>query len=138
MKPEVKELIKTERRRSDFGFITEVVQRGRIKPAKYVHSLAMPVFLYEELRDGNVIIPEDYFIDQLAFFEFRHEKAIVSFVNLYNCEDLHRRILTYLVVKFAGSCPIERTGVSKMNFDRTVEHVVLIKGPKGKKHNGKA
>lgn len=117
MKEETKELIKTERRRSDFSFITEVIQRGRIKPAKFIHSLSMPVYLYEDLRNNGVINPEDYFIGQLAFFEFKHDEVIISFVNLFNCEDMHRRILTYLVVKFAGSCPIKRSGVSKMNFD---------------------
>lgn len=136
MKAEVKELIRTEKRRSDFGFITEVIQRGRIKPAKYVHSLSMPLFLYEELRDRGAIVPEDYFIDESAFFEFRNDTAIISFITLFACEDLHRRIDYYLVVKFAGSYPIQRSGVSRMNFDRKKEHVVLIKGPK-KKRNAK-
>ena len=125
MKPEIQELIKTERRRSDFGFITEIIQRGRIKPAKFVHSIAMPQFLYEEMRDAGRIVPEDYFIDESAFFEFKNDEAIISFVTLFNCEDLHRRILEYLVVKFAGSCPVRRIGVSKMNFDRITDPVVL-------------
>jgi len=127
MKPEVKELIKTERRRSDFGFITEVVQRGRIRPAKYVHSITIPVELYEELRDHGWLVLEDYFIEETAFFEFKNEKAIISFINLCGCEDLHRRILTYLVIKYAGSCPVERSGYSKMNRDRKKEMVVLMR-----------
>ncbi len=118
MKEEIVTLIKAERRRADFGYITEIVQRGHNKPVKYVHSITMPVYLYEEFVSNNVIIPEDYFITESAFFEFKDEEVIISFVNLYNAEDLHRRMLTYLVVKFAGSCPIKRTGVSKMNFDR--------------------
>lgn len=133
MKAGTAELIKTERRRSDFGFITEVVQRGRIKPAKYVHSITIPVDLYEEIRDHGWIVPEDYFIDQLAFFEFKHEKAVISFVNLFNCEDLHRRVLTYLVIKYAGSCPVERSGYSKMNLDRRKELVVLMRTKAKKK-----
>lgn len=127
MKPETSELIRTERRLSDFGFITEVIQRGRIRPAKYRHSITIPVELYEELRDHGWIIPEDYFIEETAFFEFKHEKAIISFINLCGCEDLHRRILTYLVIKHAGSCPVERSGFSKMNLDRRKEPVVLMR-----------
>jgi hypothetical protein len=112
---------------SDFGFITEIIQRGRIRPAKFIHCLKMPTELYKELRDSNVIIPEDYFIDERAFFEFKNEFVIISFVYLFNCEDLHRQIDHYLVVKFSGSYPIERTGISKMNFDRKIEPVRYVK-----------
>lgn len=118
MKAEIAVLIKMERRRSDFGYITEILQRGHVRPKKFVHSIAMPVYLYEELRNRGVINPEDYFITESAFFEFKEDEMTISFLNLYNCEDLHRRILTYLVVKFAGSCPIKRSGVSKMNLDK--------------------
>lgn len=114
MKPETKELIKAERLRSDFGFIVETIQRGRIRPAKYRHSITMPIFLYEELRKWGVINPEDYYVDESAFFEFKDEEATISFTVLYACEDMHRRIDHYLVVKFAGSYPIKRTGVSKL------------------------
>ena len=130
MKPQTAELIKAEQRRSDFGFITEVVQRGRIKPAKYRHSLVMPLWLYEEMRDASRIVPEDYFIEEMAFFEFKEETATISFKYLYGCEDLHRRVLEYLVCKFAGSCPIYRVGVSKMNFDKVVEPVMTEKTKK--------
>ena len=104
--------------KKDFRFIAEIIQRGRIKPAKFVHSLTMPTFLYEEMRNEGLIEPEVYFIDESAFFEFKEEKTTISFVTLFACEDLHRKIDHYLVVKFAGSYPIERSGVSKMNFDR--------------------
>ncbi len=105
-----KDLITAERRRSEFGFITESVQGGRIKPAKYKHNIQMPVYLYEELRDRGVINAEDYYIDSSAFFHFTLEEATISFINLYHAEDLHRRIDHYLVVKFAGSYPIKRGG----------------------------
>ncbi len=118
MKTETNDLIKTERRRSDFGFITEIVQRGRIKPAKFIHSLTMPAFLYEEMSGKGFINLEDYFIDESVFFEYRGESVTLSFKNLYHAEDMHRRIDYYLVVKFAGSYPIQRSGVSKMNFDK--------------------
>ena len=114
MKQEIQDLIKTEQRRSDFGFIIETVQRGRIRPAKFRHQIAMPIFLYEELRNRGVINPEDYYIEQTAFFEFKTGEATISFLNLYNCEDLHRRIDYYLVKKFAGSYPIKRNGISKL------------------------
>lgn len=114
MKAETKDLIIQEQRRSEFGFIVETVQRGRIRPAKYRHSITMPVYLYQELRSRGVINPEDYYIDESAFFEFKGQEATISFTVLYGCEDLHRRIDRYLIIKFAGSYPIKRTGVSKL------------------------
>lgn len=111
MKETTKELIRTERRRSDFGFIKEVIQRGRQKPKKYKHFIRMPAFLYEEIRDRNVIDPEPYFINESAFFEFSQSEVTISFMNLYECEDLHRKIDHYLIVKFAGSYPLERGGI---------------------------
>jgi hypothetical protein len=110
MSSAMKSLIDTERRRSEFGFITEIVQRGRSKPKKYKHDLTMPVYLYEELCNRGVINPEDYFIEEQAFFSFTTHEAIVSFVSLFACEDLHRKIDHYLVVKFAGSYPLKRGG----------------------------
>ena len=127
MKAEVKELIRAEQRRSDFSFITEVVQRGRIRPAKYVHSLKMPVSVYQELLDHNIIDYEDYLLFQIAFFEFKGDFTIISFVNLYECEDLHRKVDYYLVKKAYGVYPIERIGVSRMNFDKSIEPVQLEK-----------
>lgn len=100
----------------DFGFIVTVVQRGRNKPAKYKHYLKIPVFLYEELRDKGVINPEEYYINEDAFFEFSHDEATISFINLYHCEDLHRRIDHYLVCKFAGSYPVSRGGFFKLRY----------------------
>lgn len=110
MKEATRELIKAEGRRDTFGFIIEVVQRGKIRPKKYKHDLTMPVFLYEELRNKGVINPEDYFIDESAFFEFKNDEMTISFISLYQSEDMHRKIDHYLVVKFAGSYPIKRGG----------------------------
>jgi hypothetical protein len=118
MKPEMKELIRTEQRRSDFSFIVEVIQRGRIKPAKYIHNITMPVTLYEEMRDRGIINMEDYYIDEQCFFENKRDEVILNFINLYACEDLHRRIDCFLIVKLLGYYPIKRSGVSKMNFDK--------------------
>jgi hypothetical protein len=106
----MKQLIDTERRRADFGFITETVQRGKNRPKKYKHDITMPVFLYEELRNRGIIDPSSYFIDESAFFEFSNSEATISFISLFACEDLHRKIDHYLVVKFAGSYPLTRGG----------------------------
>lgn len=111
MKPETRELIKAEQRRDDFGFIAEVIQRGRSRPKKYKHFLSLPVFLYEEMRKNGSIDPQAYFIDESAFFEFGDKEVTISFINLYACEDLHRKIDQYLVIKFAGSYPIKRGGI---------------------------
>jgi hypothetical protein len=106
----VRDLVKAERRRQDFSFIIDVVQRGKIRAAKYKHDLTMPLFLYEEMRESGVINPEDYYVEEAAFFEFKCDEVVISFRNLYACEDLHRRIDRYLVIKFAGSYPIKRGG----------------------------
>lgn len=110
MKTETRELINTERRRDTFGFIIEVVQRGKKRPKKYKHEISMPAFLYEELRNKGVIDSEVYFIDESAFFEFNGADIVISFINLFECEDMHRKIDHYLVVKFAGSYPLKRGG----------------------------
>ena len=70
----------------------------------------MPIYLYEELRNKGIISLESYFIDESAFFEFSLSEVTISFINLYECEDLHRKIDHYLVIKFAGSYPIKRGG----------------------------
>jgi hypothetical protein len=110
MKSDTRELIKAESRRDTFGFIIEVVQRGKSRPKKFKHDIAMPVFLYEELRSRGIIDSEDYFINDTAFFEFDGQNITISFLNLFACEDLHRKIDHYLVVKFAGSYPLKRGG----------------------------
>jgi aspartyl/asparaginyl-tRNA synthetase len=114
MKQSTIELIKVESRRDTFGYLTEVIQKGRIKPAKYKHYLRMPIFLYEELRNKGIINAEDYFIDQAAFFEFKDQEMTISFINFRQCTDLELKILRYLVKKFAGSCPVLRGGISKL------------------------
>lgn len=111
MKADLKLLIKEEQHRPDFGFISEMVQRGRHRPRKYQHSITMPIFLYEELRNKKIIDVENYIINECAFFEFNDTEAIISFISLCNCEDLHIRSLNYLVKKLAGSNPIKRSGI---------------------------
>jgi len=135
MKPETRELINAERRRSDFGFITEVVQRGRPKPAKYRHSLIIPIHLYEEMRDKGVIDPEGYFTHETAFFEFRHERVIISFVNLGLCDALHFAIDRYLIIEFSGNYPIERKYYSKMNYEKPKKELVVLQRTKTGKHS---
>jgi hypothetical protein len=103
-------MIVTRKMRSEFGFITETIQRGRSKPKKYRHDLTMPVFLYKELVDKGIIVPEEYFVEESAFFEFTQTEAIVSFVNLFACEDMVHKIDRYIIVKFAGIYPLKRNG----------------------------
>ena len=106
------------RKKQDFSFICEILQRGRKRPAKYIHSITMPVELFREMQDGGAINIEDYYIDESMFLEYKDNEIFLSFVCLYACEDMHRRIDCYLIVKLLGFYPIKRTGVSKMNFDR--------------------
>lgn len=111
MKEEMKQLIKVERRRDTFGFITEVVQRGKLRPKKFHHDLTIPAFLYEELQNNNVIDFHSHYISDTAFLEYDGEESVtISFLSLWACEDINTRILRYLVIKFAGDCPIKRGG----------------------------
>ena len=110
MNLEIKALITAERQRSEFGFLTEIIQRGRNKPKKYRHDLAMPVKLYEELCNQGIVKPEDYYVEESAFFSFTVKEATISFVNLYACEDMTGKIDRYLIRKFAGSYPLRRNG----------------------------
>src|SRR5664280_882538 len=105
-----RDLIIAESRRDDFGFITTIAQRGKNRPKKFKHDITMPIYLYEELRNKGIISPENYFIDESAFFEFSLSEVTISFLNLYAAEDLNTKSLIYLVKKFAGSCPIKRGG----------------------------
>lgn len=110
MNTETQELIKAENRRDTFGFIIDVIQRGKSRAKKYQHDLTMPAYLFEELRHKGIIDFQSYFIEETAFFEFDGTDTIISFISLYACEDVHRKIDHYLIVKFAGSYPIKRSG----------------------------
>lgn len=127
METDVKELIRMERRQSDFNFIAEVIQRGRIRPSTYVHELTMPVEIYEDMKHQNLIDHEYIFMHKLAFFEFRRDTVIVSFAHLYNCEDFHHQVDRFIIRRLTGNYPIKRSGVSKMNFDKTIEPVEFVK-----------
>jgi hypothetical protein len=126
MKPETIELTKSERQWSDFGFITETIQRGRIRPAKFIHILEIPKYIYDELVLHAIIKPENYFIHESAFFEYRHERVIISFVSRGLCDDLQFAIDRYLIVEFCGKYPIERKYSSKMNHDKPEKNVELV------------
>jgi hypothetical protein len=95
----------------DTQFLTMEIQRGKSKPAKFRHYLKMPVVLYQELCDNGIIRTENYFVDELAFFEFKEDEAIINFISLYLVEDLHRKIDYYLIVRANGNYPIKR-GIS--------------------------
>lgn len=126
---------KDEDHSDDFRFIVEVAQKGRIRPAKYIHSLIIPYFLYQELKMHGVIKPESYFIHESAFFEFRHERVIISFVNRGLCDALQFSIDRYLIVEHMGKYPIERTCQSKMNSDKTARELVVLQKIKTNKRS---
>ena len=111
MKEETKILIKTERRRDTFGYIIEIIQRGKLCPKKFHHDLTIPAFLYEEVISRNIVDFHSHYVEGTAFLEYDGRESItISFLSLWACEDIHTRILRYLVIKFAGDCPIIRSG----------------------------
>lgn len=107
-----------EQKSESFSFITEVIQRGRIRPAKFIHSLEIPKYIYDELTLHGIVKPENYYILESAFFEYRHERVIISFVSRTLCDDLQFAIDRYLITEFGGKYPIERKYSSKMNRDK--------------------
>ncbi len=104
--------------KDDLNFIVDVIQRGRIRPAKYVHSLELPYGLYKELKDHGIIRPDNFYVNENAFFEFRHERVIISFINLCICDVMQFSIDRYLITDIMGKYPIVRTYQSKMNHDK--------------------
>jgi hypothetical protein len=89
-------------------FIIETIQGKKKVPVKYRHFIKIPVFLYDELVNHDIIIPENYYIEQAAFFEINEFFVTISFINYTHVEDMHVRILSYLLVKSMGDNPIER------------------------------
>ena len=96
---------------NSLSYIIEVIQRGRIKPAKYKHYLSMNRDIYDLLLNQNIIRPEDYFIEESAFFEYKEDIITINFVHLYICDDLHIRILSYLLNMKYGYEVIKRGGI---------------------------
>ena len=95
---------------NSLSYITEIIQRGRIKPAKYRHYLSMSRTIYNVLINNNIIRPEDYFIEESVFFEYRDDIITLNFIHLYICDDLHIRILSYLLDEKYGYNVIKRGG----------------------------
>ena len=101
----------TKDERARLNFICETIQRGRKRPAKYKHYLKIPAELYHELRDNFIIDMENYYINETGFIEVDNDNIVtISFIALYLCEDLHRKIDHYLIKKLTGSYPIQRGG----------------------------
>ena len=109
------------RKKANFEFISGLLQGRKSKPQKFKHSLKMPFSLYSELTQVNVLDPEDLYCNEVAFFSFTTELisgdycktedfVTISFISLFQVEDLHRKIDHYLVTKFSGFYPIERFG----------------------------
>ena len=137
MDPETQDRIKTERRQSDYRFTSQTVQGGRIRPATFIHELQMPHILFEEMKDLK-LIDIDYLArrerdkngrthDPIAFFEFKSEMVVVSFHHIFNREDFRGMVDRYLIIKAYGYYPCKANWLSKMNFDRKIELVQLVK-----------
>ena len=102
------------------SYITEIIQRGRIKPSRYRHYLRMPRNIYDRLRDANIIRPEDYFLTEAIFFEYDYKEVTLNFVSKAYLGDLHVRILSFLVKDMnEGTDPIIRGGL----FDLRPKHL---------------
>ena len=96
---------------ANLNFICDVIQRNRKRPKKYKHYLQMSQGIYQELRNNFIINMEQYYLDETAFIEVFDGQVRISFISLYMCEDLHRKIDHYIIKKFMGKYPIIRGGI---------------------------
>lgn len=106
----IPKLILTSRKASDIRFLESLILIGKPAPHKYKHFLILPLGLFFELWSAGLVDVEFYYIEELAFFEFAAEKMTIRFRNLCNCEDMHRKIDRYLIIKLSGSYPVIRGG----------------------------
>jgi hypothetical protein len=104
----------------------------------------MPFTIFYEMKELN-LIDLKYLTDRkpnhlnkkqdpIAFFEFKNDKAIVSFRHIYNREDFRTVIDRYLIVKAYGTYPIQANWTSKMNLDKKVKQRVMMTDTKGKRN----
>jgi len=92
-------------------FILETIQGFRKRPKKYKHYVKVPKQLYDELVESNVIIPEDLWAEEAAYFEVDDFSVTISFTTYWHVEDVHIKILDYLVRKnMNGVSSVERGG----------------------------
>lgn len=107
-------IIHTEKRNDGIEFILSTIQGYRKRPQKYRHYIRIPILLYNELVERKVFIPEDFWSEETAYFEY-DDFVTISFINYCHIEDLHVRMLDYLVRKFNdGENPVIRGGHSKL------------------------
>jgi hypothetical protein len=110
------------RRKQNFEFLSNLLQGNRSKPKKFKHSLKMPFQLYYELVENKIFDPEDLYCNEIAFFSFSTELVFdngyqsdeyveISYISLFQIEDLHRKIDYYLIKKLLGFYPIKRFGI---------------------------
>jgi hypothetical protein len=124
---------RTAKKRTDFSFITDIAQRGRIKPATFIHEFEMPYALFEEMKELNLI--DIIYLtrrehdgngrthDPIAHFRIKDETVIASFHHIFNRQDFRSMVDRYLIVKAYGHYPCKANWSSKMNLDRTTESV---------------
>jgi hypothetical protein len=127
MNPDTQQLIKAEQRRSDFSFISQVIQRGHIRPSTYVHEIGISYNIYEDMKFRGWINHEYYYTSKQAFFEYKKDEVVISFMHLYACEDFHHLIDRFIIMSLAGKYPVRRAGISKMNFDTHKFNETVIK-----------
>jgi hypothetical protein len=107
--------IRINNRKDGLEFLVDTIQGGRKRPQKYRHFIQIPMGLFNELTDNKIIIIEDYWCEMSAYFEYYETFIRISFINYCHIEDLHVRILDYLVRKFNDNeNPIIRGAHSKL------------------------
>jgi len=94
-------------------FIIETIQGKRKRSKKYRHYVKIPIFLYDELIDAGVLNLENFFIDETIFVEADEFFVTLNFITYSHVNDIHIRILDYLVKRLNGNKNlIERGGYS--------------------------
>lgn len=91
-------------------FLQDVIQGGRKKPKKFRHYIKIPSFLFDECITKGIINTEDLYTSEAAYFEFSECFVTISFITYWNVEDVHIRILDYIVRRELGYSPIMRGG----------------------------
>jgi len=89
-------------------YIVGVMQDYRKRPKSYKHYVSIPRPLYIEVCNAGIIDVDDMVIQGSAFFEYIDDWVRISSQTYWNIEDIHIRILDYLVKKVYGNCPVVR------------------------------
>jgi hypothetical protein len=133
MKADLIVMERSAKKLPDFSFISDIAQRGRIRPATFIHEFQMPFSIFEEMKDSRLI--DIIYLtqrerddngrthDPIAHFEIKDKTVIACFHHIYNREDFRSMVDRYLIIKAYGRYPCKANWVSKMNFDKSIEAV---------------